>query len=113
MKYISTRGGMRPQEFGHILLEGLAPDGGLAVPEHYPQVSGQTLEKWRALSYADLALEILSLYITDVPRHDLARLCQAAYNPSLYSGVQMVPEIGRASCREGGGVAGAVEAEEI
>jgi len=91
MKYISTRGGMRPQEFGHILLEGLAPDGGLAVPEHYPQVSGQTLEKWRALSYADLALEILSLYITDVPRHDLARLCQAAYNPSLYSGVQMVP----------------------
>src|SRR5690625_5151188 len=82
---------MRPQEFGHILLEGLAPDGGLAVPEHYPQVSGQTLEKWRALSYADLALEILSLYITDVPRHDLARLCQAAYNPSLYSGVQMVP----------------------
>src|SRR5690625_7239521 len=45
MKYISTRGGMTPQTFGHILLEGLAPDGGLAIPEHYPQVSEATLEQ--------------------------------------------------------------------
>src|SRR5699024_12455717 len=106
MKYISTRGGMTPQTFGHILLEGLAPDGGLAIPEHYPRVSEATLEHWRNLSYADLALEILALYITDVPRADLARLCQAAYDPALYSGRDMVPvkplgdEIGRASCRE-------------
>src|SRR5690625_4933121 len=86
MKYISTRGGMTPQTFGHILLEGLAPDGGLAVPEHYPRVSEATLEQWRELSYADLALEMLALYITEVPRADLARLCQAPHDPSLYSG---------------------------
>lgn len=91
MKYISTRGGMAPQSFGHILLEGLAPDGGLAIPEYYPQVSETLLEQWRTLSYAELALEVLSLYITDVPRDDLARLCQAAYDPALYSGHAMVP----------------------
>ncbi len=39
MKYISTRGGMAPQFFSDILLEGLAPDGGLTVPETIPQVS--------------------------------------------------------------------------
>ena len=33
MKYVSTRGGMQPQLFQDVLLEGLAPDGGLAVPE--------------------------------------------------------------------------------
>ncbi len=37
MKYISTRGGMKPLEFSDILLEGLAPDGGLAVPEQLPR----------------------------------------------------------------------------
>src|SRR5690625_1557600 len=91
MQYVSTRGGMPAKNFGEILLEGLAPDGGLAVPEHYPQVSAETLEQWRSLSYAELALEVLSLYITDVPRADLQRLCQAAYRPDLYVGDEMVP----------------------
>ena len=44
MNYISTRGGMAPQPFSDILLEGLAPDGGLAVPEQLPQISAETLE---------------------------------------------------------------------
>lgn len=91
MRYISTRGGMPAQTFGHILLEGLAPDGGLAVPESYPQVSADTLEQWRGLSYEQLASEILSLFITDIPRTDLDHLCQAAYDPKLYSGSEMVP----------------------
>lgn len=52
MKYISTRGGMTPLQFSDILLEGLAPDGGLAVPEQLPQVSAETLESWRGLPYA-------------------------------------------------------------
>ena len=51
MKYISTRGGMHPQPFSDILLEGLAPDGGLAVPESVPQVSAGQLESWRKLPY--------------------------------------------------------------
>jgi threonine synthase len=54
MKYISTRGGGEPQEFCDILLGGLAPDGGLYLPESYPQVAAQ-LDEWRGLSYAELA----------------------------------------------------------
>ena len=79
MRYISTRGGMTPQPFSETLLEGLAPDGGLAVPEQLPQVDAETLERWRALTYPQLAAEVLGLFATDIPREDLARMTAAAY----------------------------------
>lgn len=91
MKYRSTRGGMAEQDFSDILLEGLATDGGLAMPASYPQVSAQTLQAWRALSYADLATEILSLFISDIPRSDLARLTRAAYSAQVFGSEQIVP----------------------
>lgn len=91
MKYISTRGGMAPQSFSDILLEGLAPDGGLTVPETIPHVSAETREQWRGLGYAELAAEILSLFIDDIPREDLRRLTAAAYNTEVFPGPQMVP----------------------
>ena len=91
MKYISTRGGMSPVSFSQILLEGLARDGGLAVPESIPQISAAKLESWRALSYADLATEILGLYIDDIPRTDLHRICLAAYNDAVFSSSDIVP----------------------
>lgn len=91
MKYISTRGGMAPQAFSDILLEGLAPDGGLAFPETLPQVSADMLESWRALSYADLAYEVLSLFATDIPADDLRRLTRAAYAPETFSCDDIVP----------------------
>ena len=47
MKYQSTRGGMPLKDFSEILLEGLAPDGGLAMPVSYPQVSVGELAAWR------------------------------------------------------------------
>ena len=48
MKYVSTRGEAAGRGFAEILLEGLAPDGGLYVPERYPQVDAATLAAWRA-----------------------------------------------------------------
>ena len=57
MKYISTRDDRTERGFSEILLEGLAPDGGLYLPVAYPKVDAATLERWRALSYADLAFE--------------------------------------------------------
>lgn len=91
MKYCSTRGGMAPQPFSDILLEGLAPDGGLAVPESLPGVSRETLESWRALGYADLAAAILGLFIDDIPASDLARLTHAAYTPQIFGSAEIVP----------------------
>lgn len=91
MKYISTRGGMAPQSFSDILLEGLAPDGGLAVPDGLPSLDAATLESWRALSYADLAAEVLGLFIDDIPKQDLKRLTHAAYQPAVFGSREIVP----------------------
>ena len=79
MKYISTRGDRTPRAFSEILLEGLAPDGGLYLPAHYPKVDDATLSRWRGLSYAELAFEILSLYIDDIPAADLKALAARTY----------------------------------
>ena len=55
MKYISTRGQTAPMDFSEVLLMGLAPDGGLMLPEHYPTVDGAVLDEWRTLSTCDYA----------------------------------------------------------
>ncbi|MEN9630392.1 MAG: threonine synthase ThrC [Pseudomonadota bacterium] len=91
MKYLSTRGDSTPRGFSDILLEGLAPDGGLYLPTHYPKVDDATLTRWRGLSYADLAFEILSLYIDDIPAADLKRLCHATYTQATYGTPQITP----------------------
>jgi threonine synthase len=84
MRYISTRGHAAPQAFCDILLGGLAPDGGLYLPESYPQISRAELDAWRKLSYADLAYEILSKFITDIPPADLKALVAKTYTAQVY-----------------------------
>ena len=91
MKYISTRGGMTPQGFSDILLEGLAPDGGLAVPETMPTVSAAQLESWRKLPYHALAAEILSLFVSDIDRPTLEQLTRNAYSPEIFQSEDIVP----------------------
>jgi len=91
MNYVSTRGGMAPLPFSDILLEGLAPDGGLAVPQTLPKLTAAQLEAWRALPYAELAFEVLSLFITDIPAADLRRLTHAAYTPTIFGSEDIVP----------------------
>ncbi len=84
MRYLSTRGQSPAQSFSDILLGGLAPDGGLYLPEQYPQVTAEQLAAWRQLSYADLAFEILSLFATDIPAADLRDICQRTYRAEVY-----------------------------
>ncbi|MBX3608191.1 MAG: threonine synthase [Piscinibacter sp.] len=91
MKYLSTRGDATPRGFSEILLEGLAPDGGLYLPAHYPKVDAATLARWRGLAYADLAFEILSLYIDDVPAADLKRLVSSTYTAQVYGTPEITP----------------------
>ncbi len=91
MKYLSTRGEPERKRFCEILLEGLAPDGGLYLPESYPQVNEATLTKWRSLPYADLAFEILSLYIDDIPTEDLRALCRKTYTEAVFGTKEIVP----------------------
>lgn len=91
MNYLSTRGDPSPKRFCEILLEGLAPDGGLYLPAEYPKVDDATLTKWRGLSYADLAYEILSLYIDDIPAPDLKALVAKTYTPAVFGTDAIVP----------------------
>ena len=98
MKYLSTRAPADSTErksFCEILLEGLAPDGGLYLPEHYPQVDAATLDKLRAVylnqGYADLAFEVLSLYIDDIPAEDLRALCRKTYTEAVFGTPEIVP----------------------
>ena len=75
MRYVSTRGAWHdaPQPFRAILLEGLAPDGGLAVPERYPRFDAAELAALRPLDYRALAFAVLSRFIDDIPPADAAR----------------------------------------
>jgi threonine synthase len=91
VNYLSTRGHPDRKRFCEILLEGLAPDGGLYLPETYPQVDAATLAKWRELPYAELAFEILSLYIDDIPAADLKAICAKTYTAEVFGTDEIVP----------------------
>lgn len=92
MRYLSTRSSGGPGlPFCDILLSGLAPDGGLYLPEHYPQLSAQTLADWDVLlhtqGYAAVAFEVLSLFVDDIPADDLRAICARAYAPEVFGAV--------------------------
>jgi len=91
VKYLSTRGDQAERHFCDILLEGLAPDGGLYLPTAYPRVDAATLARWRGLPYADLAFEILSLYIDDIPAADLKAIVHRTYTEAVFGTPQITP----------------------
>ncbi|MGO1383205.1 MAG: threonine synthase [Arachnia sp.] len=97
MRYVSTRdsSGAPGRPFCDILLEGLAPDGGLYLPETYPDVDADMLARWRVLlrtdGYAALAFEVTSLFIDDIPPDDLRAICERAYAPAKFLDPAVAP----------------------
>jgi threonine synthase len=91
MRYVSTRGGMPPQPFTSVLLEGLAPDGGLATPETYPHFSVDDLARLRPLGYRELAFEILSRYMDDIPAADLRGIIERTYTAAAFGSDDITP----------------------
>jgi len=91
MLYVSTRGGAKPQPFTAILLEGLAPDGGLFLPEGFPKVSSAELAAMRSMSYRELALAILSKFADDIPSGDLKRLIDKTYTKAIFGSDEITP----------------------
>lgn len=85
MKYISTRGQSPALSFSQILLGGLAPDGGLYLPESYPQFDLADLSAMRGMSYADLAFAILSRFVDDIPAADLKAIVDKTYRADVYA----------------------------
>jgi len=79
MRYISTRGGIQPIAFKDAVMMGLASDGGLLLPQSYPTVSSEQLDAWRSLSYPELAFEIISLFVDDIPLEELKTIIDRSY----------------------------------
>lgn len=88
MKYISTRGQSPALSFSEILLGGLAPDGGLYLPETYPQFNDTDLTAMRVMHYRDLAFTILSRLIDDIPSADLKAIIDKTYRAEVYGFVR-------------------------
>ena len=78
MSYISTRGKTSPMGFQDAVITGLAPDGGLLIPDRIPQVQDR-LSEWAKLSYQDITFEILRLFV-DLPDADLKKLIDRSYS---------------------------------
>ncbi|MDR0593397.1 MAG: threonine synthase [Bifidobacteriaceae bacterium] len=96
MEYVSTRAAGGPGlPFADILLSGLAPDGGLYLPERYPAVDRRQLDRWRDLlvsrGYAALAAEILKLFAPQYPPGAVDKLTAAAYTAEAFGSPEIVP----------------------
>ena len=80
MKYLSTRGRAEPIGFKKVLLSGLAPDGGLYVPETWPKFSINKIKQLKGLSYEKIAFEVMYPFIGNAfTKDDLRTLIQESY----------------------------------
>ncbi|KKZ61428.1 threonine synthase [[Emmonsia] crescens] len=81
-RYLSTRGSSYGLSFEDVVLKGLAPDGGLFIPEAIPQLPEGWETKWRDYTFQQLAFEILSLYISpsEIPPEDLKDIINRSYS---------------------------------
>jgi len=91
LKYVSTRGHSTEQTFTDILLEGLAPDGGLMVPEQWPRIMRPKLDAMRDLPYPRLAFEILRFFATDFPGAELKKAAEDTYTEKVFGTPEITP----------------------
>lgn len=82
---------MAPRSFCQILLEGLAPDGGLVVPEAYPRLCEVELASLRGRPYPALAFEIIRRFADDIPSEDLKRLLERTYSKEIFRSDEITP----------------------
>ena len=95
MKYISTRGKAPALNFEEVMLTGLAPDGGLYVPESLPVFSKETIAGWAKLSYNELAFEIMKPFIDGcIPDEDLKSIIDDCYAQFRHPAVAPLVQLG-------------------
>ena len=98
MRYISTRGAAASRDFEGVLLAGLAEDGGLFVPEAWPELSAAEWRALRGLDYPELAARLLALFAApSFAEAELLALCRASYavfdHPAVVPLVQVGPHL--------------------
>ena len=93
MRYISTRGETAPMGFQDAIITGLAPDGGLLLPERIPDVSAR-LSDWQGLGFVELACELMGCFIDDIPDTDLRALVSDAYASFDHPDIAPIVKVG-------------------
>lgn len=93
MRYISTRGATPPLSFQDAVLTGLAPDGGLLLPETLPSLA-ERLDDWRALPFPDLAVELFARFADDIPRARIEEIVRGAYATFRHAEVVPLVDLG-------------------
>ena len=98
MRYVSTRGHAAPLGFVEVMLAGLARDGGLYVPEHWPAIGSETIAGFAGRPYAEVAVEVMQPFIGDgIAEADLSRMAQEAYgsfrHPAVTPLIQLRPSL--------------------
>jgi threonine synthase len=95
VRYVSTRGEAPPLGFVEVMLAGLARDGGLYVPETWPQLDGKTIVRFAGRPYAEVAVDVIRPFVGDaIPEHDLARMAREAYGSFRHPAVAPLIQYG-------------------
>jgi threonine synthase len=84
MKYISTRGEKTQYDSAMAIKQGIASDGGLFVPEEIPVVSQETIEKMAQMTYAEIASEILHMFLDDFTYQEISEFVSLAYSEDKF-----------------------------
>ena len=94
MKYISTRGQIAPISFSEAVMMGLASDGGLLLPEELPEIDEDIISSWKNLTYQELALEIMGLFIGDISKELLKELIDKSYETFDHKEITPLVKVG-------------------
>lgn len=95
MKYISTRGTAPVLDFEGALMSGLALDGGLYVPEHFPAFSAEDLRSLRGKPFADVAFAVARRFVAgSIPDHDLRSIINLAYSTFSHESITPLKQLG-------------------
>jgi threonine synthase len=95
VKYISTRGEAPVLEFSDVLLQGLARDGGLYLPETWPQFDADTIASFAGKPYQDVAFEVISPFVAGaIPEDDLKSMIAEAYDGFRHPAVTPLVQTG-------------------
>lgn len=95
MKYISTRGDAPALSFEDVVLTGLAPDGGLYVPENLPKFSQEEIASWAGLSYQELAFKVIHPFVAgEVPDAELKKIIDDSYSTFRHDAIAPLVQTG-------------------
>lgn len=90
--YLSTRGGAARKSFTDVLLEGLAPDGGLYIPDAFPSLDTATLSRLAGASYSEVAMAVMTPFVgRDIPAATLQKIIKDTYEGGAFNHAAVTP----------------------